>query len=103
MPPLVRDMPLAHLGGYFEDTGRLNLSTLHSAKGREFDAVILFAMNNDILPNWHEQKTSIQLREARRLFYVGVTCAIRELFFVYQKGHHSPWVKELYARLTLPG
>ncbi|MDA2920007.1 ATP-dependent helicase [Desulfobacterota bacterium AH_259_B03_O07] len=41
-----QDMPLTHFGGRLEASGRLNLSTLHSAKGREFDAVVLFAMNN---------------------------------------------------------
>lgn len=94
------DVPLAHLGGYFEDSGRLNLSTLHSAKGREFDAVILFAMNDDILPTQRDQKKVQSLREARRLFYVGVTRARQQLYVVYRKRHHSPWVKELYDRLS---
>ncbi|MDA2920008.1 hypothetical protein MYX76_11030 [Desulfobacterota bacterium AH_259_B03_O07] len=39
-----------------------------------------------------------RLREARRLFYVGVTRARRDLYLVFQKKLHSPWVKELYDR-----
>ncbi len=93
------DMSLAHFGGRIEGSGRLNLSTLHSAKGREFDAVILFAMNNDVIPSWRDQKTPQTLREARRLFYVGVTRSRHNLFLVFRKGQHSPWVKELNDRI----
>ena len=35
--------------------------------GREFDAVVLFGMNNGILPNQFDQRGAEQLREARRL------------------------------------
>lgn len=93
------NMSLVDFGGRNEGGGRLNLSTLHSAKGREFDVVILFAMNNDVIPSWRDQQRSEALREARRLFYVGVTRGRKELYVVFQKGNHSPWVKELYDRV----
>ena len=91
------DMPLAHFGGRLEGAGRLNLSTLHSAKGREFDSVILFGMNEGIIPDFRDRGPE-QLREARRLFYVGVTRPRKELHLTFSKGNHSPWVKELYER-----
>lgn len=94
------DMSLASFGGRIEGGGRLNLSTLHSAKGREFDVVILFAMNSDVIPKWQERQRPDDLREARRLFYVGVTRARTELYVVFRKGYHSPWVRELYERLN---
>jgi DNA helicase-2/ATP-dependent DNA helicase PcrA len=91
------DMPLAYLAGKVEGTGCLNLSTLHSAKGREFDAVILYGVNNDAFPAWRDKGK--ELREARRLFYVGVTRTRKDLYLVYQKKAYSPWVKELYDRV----
>jgi DNA helicase-2/ATP-dependent DNA helicase PcrA len=94
------DMSLAHFGGRIKGSGRLNLSTLHSAKGREFDSVILFAMNNDVIPSWRDKQTPQALREARRLFYVGVTRSRHNLFLLFRKGQHSPWVKELYDRIN---
>jgi DNA helicase-2/ATP-dependent DNA helicase PcrA len=95
-----RDLPLSHFAGKTEGTGRLNLSTLHSAKGREFDIVIMFAMNNDVLPSWRDKQRPAALREARRLFYVGVTRPRKQLILVYQSHAHSVWVSELYQRLS---
>lgn len=94
------DLPLAHFGGRVEGTGRLNFSTLHSAKGREFEAVVMFGMNSDIIPNYYERKSDNRLRGARREFYVGVTRAKRHLLLVFEKGAHSPFVAELYRRLN---
>ncbi len=93
------DLPLGHFGGRIEGSGRLNLSTLHSAKGREFDAVIMFAMNNDVIPNYYERKNEAQLREARRLFYVGVTRARENLHLVFKRKANSELVAELYKRI----
>lgn len=92
------DMPLAHLAGRVEGTGRVNLSTLHSAKGREFDAVVMYGVNASDLPSDRDRKNLTAIREARRLFYVGVTRPRRELSIIFQEHHHSPWVKELFDR-----
>lgn len=97
-PTQGKDMPLNIFSGRIEGTGRVSLSTLHSAKGREFDAVILYGMNAGDIPSRRDQKSSGALREARRLFYVGVTRPRKELSIVYQEGNYSPWVAELYKR-----
>jgi DNA helicase-2/ATP-dependent DNA helicase PcrA len=101
-PAQGKDMPLNVFSGRIEGTGRLSLSTLHSAKGREFDAVVLYGMNASDIPSNRDRKSARALREARRLFYVGVTRPRKELAIVYQEGHHSPWVAELYRR-SQPG
>ncbi len=97
-PAQGKDIALNIFAGRLEGTGRVNLSTLHSAKGREFDAVILYGMNKGAIPSQRDKKSPSALREARRLFYVGVTRPRKELAIVYQDGNHSPWVKELFKR-----
>lgn len=92
------DMPLNVFAGRIEGSGRISLSTLHSAKGREFDAVVLYGVNHSDIPNGRDNKSPRALREARRLFYVGVTRPRKELWLVFQEQHHSPWVVELYKR-----
>ncbi|RYJ59193.1 ATP-dependent helicase [Pseudomonas songnenensis] len=97
-PALGLDMPLNVFSGQIDGSGRVTLSTLHSAKGREFDAAILFGINAEDFPNWRDAKSERAMREARRLFYVGVTRPRKELCLVFEKGNHSPWVAELYQR-----
>ncbi len=92
------DMPLNIFAGRIEGSGRVTLSTFHSAKGREFDAVILYGINEGDIPSRQDQLSEHSWREARRLFYVGVTRPRKELCLVYQQDHHSSWVKELYDR-----
>lgn len=92
------DMPLEVFSGRIVGSGRITLSTLHSAKGREFEAVIMFGANNGGFPSWRDSQSDKALREARRLFYVGVTRPKNELCLVFQAGNHSPWVEELYRR-----
>jgi len=92
------DMALIVFAGKVEGTGRVTLSTLHSAKGREFDVAIMFGVNDYDFPSKRDLASENALREARRLFYVGVTRPRTELHMVYKKGRHSPWVTELYHR-----
>jgi len=97
-PTKDQDIPFAHFAGRVEGAGRVSLSTLHSAKGREFDAVIMYGVNDGDLPSQRDMRNQVSLREARRLFYVGVTRPRKELCLVYQENHHSPWIQELYQR-----
>ena len=60
------------------DAGAVTLSTLHRAKGREFDAVFLVAAEEGLLPISYA-KTPAEIEEERRLLYVGVTRARRHL------------------------
>jgi len=64
----------------------VTLMTLHSAKGLEFDTVHIAGCDEGILPSkaFSEDMTSIEksekLEEERRLFYVGLTRAKKNLF-----------------------
>ena len=67
--------------------GKVVLTTLHSSKGREFDQVILPALQQGVLPdgvpweNWRARPTT--LPGDRRLFYVGLTRARHRIDLVY--------------------
>jgi len=56
----------------------VTLATLHSAKGLEWDAVFIVGLVEGTLPIVHAN-TDDRVDEERRLFYVGVTRARREL------------------------
>src|SRR6202030_1173686 len=92
-PTTGEDFSIAVLGGRTTDLGRVTLSTLHSAKGREFDVVIVFGVDSDVIPSWRD-RTSRALKEARRLFYVGVTRPRKELHLVYSASNPSRFVGE---------
>lgn len=76
---------------------RLMLSTLHSAKGREFRVVFLFGIDHGRLPR--AGASSEELNESRRLFYVGISRARTEVHVVHTHGNSSILVDELQARL----
>jgi len=67
-----------------KDNNAVVLSTLHSSKGLEFECVYMLDLVDGILPNLEsikaaEKKKPDSLEEERRLFYVGMTRAKKEL------------------------
>ena len=65
----VEGMTLSQFAGYGDAGGRINLSTPHSSKGREFEIVVLFGMDDGRVPR--SGAGDSERREARRSFYVG--------------------------------
>ncbi|HBK57898.1 MAG TPA: AAA family ATPase [Spirochaetaceae bacterium] len=63
-----------------EEERRLSLLTIHAAKGLEFDYVFIPGCENGILPHARSVEESGNIEEERRLFYVAVTRAKKQLF-----------------------
>lgn len=73
---------IATFSGQSGSPEHLNLITLHSAKGLEFDIVIMMGMDQGKVPTWSARSPDA-IREARRLFYVGLTRAKHEVHMTY--------------------
>lgn len=65
------------------DTEQIRLSTIHQAKGLEFDAVFVIMLCDGLFPSERSLKFDDSEEEERRLFYVAITRARNELYLSY--------------------
>ncbi len=63
------------------DPDRVTLITMHNTKGLEFDRVFITGMEEGLFPRADEYTDTDEVEEERRLFYVSITRARKELFF----------------------
>lgn len=86
----------------FNNSGKdaVTLSTLHSAKGLEFDNVFIIDTNENILPSYlsKDDKVSSKMEEERRLMYVGLTRARKNLY-ILSSGRKSQYIREIESIL----
>ena len=89
---------------------RVNLMTIHAAKGLEFDTVFLAGLEKGLIPHARAVEEGLNnLEEERRLFYVAITRAKQRLFLSSCAGRRrrgrlvqaepSPFLDELPAEL----
>jgi len=64
------------------------LTTLHSAKGLEFERVFIAGVVEEVIPSVRS-KTEAEIEEERRLLYVGVTRAKKELYLSTVKSRYD--------------
>jgi DNA helicase II / ATP-dependent DNA helicase PcrA len=74
------NLSIADLGLFASPQRAMKLSTLHFAKGREFDAVAIIRAHEGSMPDFRSD-TAEAIEGDKRLFYVGVTRARRLLMY----------------------
>ena len=73
----------------------VQMMTLHSAKGLEFPVVFITGLEEGLFPHQMSSDDPVRLAEERRLCYVGLTRAMRELYLTHAES------RRLYGNETL--
>ena len=74
---------IADVDNYDEELDSVVLMTLHSAKGLEFPCVYMCGMEDGLFPSQRSMFSQDEIEEERRLCYVGITRAKKELYLTY--------------------
>lgn len=110
LPGMLRDLvidatqPLADSGAA-DQKDMLTLSTIHSAKGLEWDIVYLLGMSDGVFPDRRSIDSPDRLEEERRLLYVAITRARRKLMLSTRSSEPSRFLRGWQAgdKLTAIG
>jgi len=77
----------------------VQMMTLHSAKGLEFPLVFLSGLEDGLFPHQMSMDEPGRLEEERRLCYVGITRAMKQLYITYAESRRING-SETYNRLS---
>ena len=77
------DQAALESGDYQSGGPAAQMMTLHSAKGLEFPLVFIAGMEEGLFPSRRAEGEPGRLEEERRLAYVGITRAMRQLYLTY--------------------
>ena len=84
------------------DGEKINMMTMHGAKGLEFDAVFLPGWEEGLFPHQKsiEEKGQNGLEEERRLAYVGITRAKKKaiISFSMNRFYQGDWIDSMASR-----
>jgi DNA helicase-2/ATP-dependent DNA helicase PcrA len=81
-------------------TSMVNLMTVHAAKGLEFENVFIPGLEEGIFPNSKAMFEEKSIEEERRLLYVAVTRAKKNLFLSFARGRfkYGSWENSISSR-----
>lgn len=85
-------------GSYPQDDEMLVLSTIHQAKGLEWDALFVIGLCEGQFPHAKSFDEDGQLEEERRLFYVAVTRAKKHLYMLHPMMRYDYQMGSVIAR-----
>jgi DNA helicase-2/ATP-dependent DNA helicase PcrA len=75
-----------------EDVPRVSLMTIHLAKGLEFPYVYIVGLEENLFPSAMSMNTRSEIEEERRLFYVALTRAEKQVYLSYAQSRYR-WGK----------
>ena len=84
---------------------RIFVTTIHKAKGLEFDNVIVFDAIEGRIPNFFSQNNATMLAEDARKFYVAISRAKRRLYVSYcttRRDYHNEQHRQYLTRFMMP-
>lgn len=76
---------VSDISNYKEESDAVNVMTIHSAKGLEFDIVFIVGMEENLFPHVNAIGRKEETEEERRLCYVAITRARKKLYILNTK------------------
>lgn len=96
------DAARARIAALRDPSAPVELATVHASKGREWETVVLIGFEADRIPNRRSltdaDDPSRALEEERRLAYVALTRATRQLILAFDPARPSPFLGEMGFR-----
>jgi DNA helicase-2/ATP-dependent DNA helicase PcrA len=86
-----------------DESGGVQLITLHKSKGLEFPIVFIVGCSNRLLPHWKND----DIEDEKRLMYVGITRAEDELYLTHSEKYNdetyfvSPFIEDLQNTIVI--
>ncbi|MGH2446053.1 MAG: ATP-dependent helicase [Candidatus Limnocylindria bacterium] len=93
------DAARARIGALRDPDAHVELGTVHASKGREWETVVLIGFEADRMPNRRSlvdaDDPDRAMEEERRLAYVALTRATRQLILAFDPSRPSPFLAEM--------